>query len=243
MPSLSSGAEGAAVGFALGGPLGAGIGALAGLFGGSDPEEERQKRYQELLASYNAARERTLQRLGGRTQAYISEARGAAAQRAAAGGRTGAAAEAFILPSAQGAMDMGEREQEAVNNQFEMLNAQAARDFADRPIEPSTADYLVSAGSGVAEYMQGKRLQDAYKEGSSTPKSQSQFSLPLNIPTGGQSADNRVMGGMTDTTSNLLNRETLSEFDPNTFDRTNLSQRKKKRFAGEDLSLLQDFGG
>ena len=249
---LGYAATGAAEGAAIGGPIGAAIGGIgglfAGLFGGEDPEEERQQRFNQLLAAYNQARTNTINRQSALTRGNIGESRQAAGERAAAMGKTGSAAEAYIKPAAQEAMDIGEKENADINNRYDMMTANATADFENRPIEPSAADYLLEAGGQAAQYAQGQKMIDVYKSGYGANKTPApSFSMPTlpSQPSNAPSSSFTTPLGSAPVNqgSEAISGETLGEFNPDTFHTlapTGMKKKKKPFGDDEDLSMFGD---
>jgi len=166
MPGLDSavryGGSGAAIGTSIGGPIGTaiggGIGFLAGLFGGSDDEEERQKRFREFLAFLGREKRNKAIETAKMTSGLMQQATASAAERARASGRD---AEDAIIPAQESAARVGTETMRRNLEPYDRAKMDATRDFADRPMEPGTLDYLEQAGGAVANAFENNRLIDA----------------------------------------------------------------------------------
>lgn len=162
---LSGAAGGAGVGMMFGGigaPVGALVGGLASLFG-SSAEEKRKARLEDQMKFINGLRSASLSRgfteIGKDVQRNISSARQAATRRAMALGR-GGDAETLIAPAEGRALESGGRAitdfMLGTQKQFDSAALSAQSEFAGSPIEPSTGEYLLTVGKGVAQYAQNQ---------------------------------------------------------------------------------------
>jgi hypothetical protein len=178
MPDFQSGvkygAQGAAIGTSIapgiGTAIGGGLGFLAGLFGGGNDEEERQRRFQEFLRTLAAERKRKVEEVMKRTSGLTQQATAAAGRRARASGRPDQA-ESYILPAAQQATRAGTEAIGPTLDYYDRKRVESEADFAGRPIEPNTLDYLVEAGGAVGNIFQNQRLieQIGKMGGTNTP--------------------------------------------------------------------------
>lgn len=132
-----------------------GVNFIKGLFGSG--EDERKRRHEQLIAEYNQAHANAIQRQHIASAGRIGQARQAAAERAAALGRTGDA-EAFILPAEQQAEDIGSREMADINTMYDRERLAIEQQFADRPIEPGPLDYLGEGIASFAELQSGEQM-------------------------------------------------------------------------------------
>lgn len=156
----------------LGAGIGAGIGLLTGLFGGGETEEDvRQQRKAELMKKIAQFRLEGTQRLLTATRGQVQNARQAAAERAAAEGRSGQV-ESFIAP-VEGRVARAGNESLA---RFQTASDQQAlgveEDFSNRPIQldPSITDYLTTIGGAGLQYAQNKEYLDTMKSMYASPK-------------------------------------------------------------------------
>lgn len=146
--------EGAAIGSAfpgLGTVIGGVAGFLGGLFGGESEEEVRQRRKKELVNNLIKARADALRREHLLQAGQAGYARQAGAERAAASGRTGADAEAFILPAEGNAISTIGNDILNTEQRYDNMLYNVENEFADRPIEPNAWDYLKEGGKALAE--------------------------------------------------------------------------------------------
>jgi hypothetical protein len=175
---LSGAAGGAGIGAAImpgiGTAIGAGLGAVYGAFA-SDPEEERAKRKQELLASIAQYRTQALQRgvatINAATTQQMSNVRAGASRRMASLGKTGDA-EAFIAPGQQQVATAGSNSLEgfvnSTNQQYDQAELGVSEDWAARPMADltGTVEALGVAGlqyKGAQERIQA--MKDIYGTG------------------------------------------------------------------------------
>lgn len=159
-------AQGAAIGSVvpgIGTAIGAGVGAVVGtissLFGDSE-EEQREERIRELVAAYEEAKQKNRDRIFSLNRGRIADARQAGARKAASLGITGDVDQAFTAPTQQNILSEENRDL-AVNDQFfDNRIANARADYAERPLEPSISDALLSVGDVAANYVQQAQLVD-----------------------------------------------------------------------------------
>jgi len=135
---------------------------LESLFGQS-PDDERKARYRKLVGSYREAHDRAIKRSVTRTAGYVGGARQAAAERAAATGRT-PNAESYILPAEQRAQQVGTEDLNRVNEFYDTQELGIERDFADRPIAPNLFDYGKEALGTFGEMLSNDKLVDAVRQ-------------------------------------------------------------------------------
>jgi hypothetical protein len=176
-------------GFGVGGPVGAaiggGVGLIAGLRDSSDPEKERRKRVEEVrnyLAYLRDENKRQKQqalldsatRLGKFGGGMVSQARGTAAERMAALGRTSDAEPAIASATQQAATEANRLIGESAFNlsrQYDdrdlvlaMEGLNVERDFADRPIQPGVGDFLLGVGEPLFQYGVNRELLAGLRE-------------------------------------------------------------------------------
>jgi hypothetical protein len=159
--------SGATTGMVFGGPVGAaiggGLGFLGGLFGGDSEEETRQKRKKELIANLLKARTEAIKRQHLLQAGQAGYSRQAAAERAAAGGRTGGDAEAMILPAEGRAIQTIGDDTIKLEQSYDNMLYNVESDFADRPIPPSPWDYIKEGGKAFAQEKLNENYINALK--------------------------------------------------------------------------------
>ena len=188
---ISGAAGGAMAGTSLG-PVGmgvgAGIGGLLSLFGDS-AEQSRQKNYKDYLNELQGIETSTINRgfteIGGGIQRSMAAARQAATRRFAAMGRTGNI-EGMIAPIEARAQQAGG---DALVNwynqtlgQFDRARAGAALEFAQRPIEPSVGQYVMTAGQGIGNILRNVDYINALRQYGQTNQQQAPLGIGQNYP-------------------------------------------------------------
>lgn len=169
MPDFGSGvrygAQGAAVGTSIapgiGTAIGGGIGFLAGLFGGGDDEEERQKRFQQFLRVLADEKRQRAMDVFKQTSGLTQQATAGAARRARAAGRD---PEDYILPAQTAAIGASTEAMRTALQPYDEKRLGAEYEFAQRPMEPNTLDYLMEAGSALGGYLQNERVVKAIEQ-------------------------------------------------------------------------------
>lgn len=180
--------------FLIAGAVSTGAGLLGKIFGRS-PEDERRKRKEELSkallraqANVRRLEREALEDVRLLTGGLVSRASQSAARRASALGQVGDV-ESFVLPASEQASRLGLEQNRVARELFNraQLSLQEQevgieRDFANRPIEPSIADYLLTAGGqGISYGLESdyiNALRESYGGGGELPSTNVEGGFP-----------------------------------------------------------------
>lgn len=176
MQSLQGAFGGAETGFSLSGgnPWAIGAGALAGFAGSlfdESPDDERAKRYKQLIDELaQQERESLMEGTGvieGQTTRRMASAGQGGARLARSLGRADQTT-AFQLPEQQAIAAAGSESvanyTTGVQREFAGARARAAENYADRPIEPGVSDILGLIGNSAMRFRQNKDLISTMKQ-------------------------------------------------------------------------------
>jgi hypothetical protein len=243
--TLSGAAKGAAIGSVvpvIGTALGAAIGGLTGLFGsGESPEKQRQRRKRELLAQLAENRRKAIEDgtrlLTTRQRGVIEGERQAGARRALAMGHA-TDAEDIIQPTVQRIAAEGSRNLESfvtqTNANFDQQIAQIEADFAERPMQPSLSDTLMSLGADLTDSLMDQQFMDIQRARYGLPEKKSEY--------GAWGALGNLFGGGSAAPVAATNSTPLSRYTPpSSASKAEVVARAGGRFALEGVQSLFSY--